>query len=109
MPCAARRAIRGMAAVACVYGAGFGDRRVFSLASGDARTRVGGKLVLVFPGQRGTSFSGWSKAKSALDTASSVSGWWLRVRLEVTEAVLSPKAIYATPDCDPNPERLLTP
>jgi len=46
---------------------------------------------------------GWSKAKSALDTASSVSGWWLHdlrrtlatglqrlgVRLEVTEAVLN--------------------
>jgi hypothetical protein len=48
-------------------------------------------------------FSGWSKAKSALDTASGVSGWWLHdlrrtlatglqrlgVRLEVTEAVLN--------------------
>src|SRR5262249_55449879 len=58
------------------------------------------KLALVFPGERGTSFSGWSKAKSALDTASGVSGWWLHdlrrtlatglqrlgVRLEVTEA-----------------------
>ena len=47
--------------------------------------------------------SGWSKAKSALDTASGVSGWWLHdlrrtlatglqrfgVRLEVTEAVLN--------------------
>ena len=46
---------------------------------------------------------GWSKAKSALDTASGVSGWWLHdlrhtlatglqrlgVRLEVTEAVLN--------------------
>jgi hypothetical protein len=29
------------------------------------------------PGERGTPFSGWSKAKSALDTASGVSGWWL--------------------------------
>ena len=61
------------------------------------------KLALVFPGERGTPFSGWSKAKSALDTASSVSGWWLHdlrrtlatglqrlgVRLEVTEAVLN--------------------
>jgi integrase len=61
------------------------------------------KLALVFPGERGTSFSGWSKAKSALDTASGVSGWWLHdlrrtlatglqrlgVRLEVTEAVLN--------------------
>src|SRR5215472_4024766 len=48
-------------------------------------------------------FSGWSKAKSALDTASGVPGWWLHdlrrtlatglqrlgVRLEVTEAVLN--------------------
>src|SRR6266487_3880649 len=56
--------------------------------------------ALVFPGERGTPFSGWSKAKSALDTASGVSGWWLHdlrrtlatgrqrlgVRLEVTEA-----------------------
>jgi integrase len=62
-----------------------------------------GKLALVFPGGRGTPFSGWSKAKSALDTASGVSGWWLHdlrrtlatglqrlgVRLEVTEAVLN--------------------
>jgi integrase len=58
---------------------------------------------LVFPGERGTPFSGWSKAKSGLDKASSVSGWWLHdlrrtlatglqrlgVRLEVTEAVLN--------------------
>ena len=59
------------------------------------------KLALVFPGERGTPFSGWSKAKSVLDTASGVSGWWLhdlrrtlatglqRPRLEVTEAVLN--------------------
>jgi integrase len=61
------------------------------------------KLALVFPGERGTPFSGWSKAKSALDTASGVSGWWLHdlrrtlatglqrlgVRLEATEAVLN--------------------
>jgi len=61
------------------------------------------KLALVFPGQRGTPFSGWSKAKSVLDAASGVSGWWLHdlrrtlatglqrlgVRLEVTEAVLN--------------------
>jgi integrase len=61
------------------------------------------KPALVFPGERGTPFSGWSKAKSALDTASGVSGWWLHdlrrtlatglqrlgVRLEVTEAVLN--------------------
>src|SRR5262249_20658543 len=59
------------------------------------------KLGLVFPGERATPFSGWSKAKSALDTASRVSGWGLHdlrrtlaaglqrlgVRLEVTEAV----------------------
>jgi len=57
------------------------------------------KLALVFPGERRTPFSGWSKAKSALDTASGVSGWWLHdlrrtlatglQRLEVTEAVLN--------------------
>ena len=61
------------------------------------------KLALVLSGERGTTFSGWSKAKSALDTASGVSGWWLHdlrrtlatglqrlgVRLEVTEAVLN--------------------
>jgi hypothetical protein len=55
------------------------------------------------PGERGTPFNGWSKAKSALDTASGVSGWWLHARrrtlatglqrlgvhLEVTEAVLN--------------------
>src|SRR6185503_17661262 len=55
------------------------------------------------PGERGTPFSGWSKAKSALDAASGVSSWWLHdlrrtlatglqrlgVRLEVTEAVLN--------------------
>jgi hypothetical protein len=35
------------------------------------------KLALVFPGERGTPFSGWSKAESALDAASGVSGWWL--------------------------------
>src|SRR5258705_12755038 len=49
------------------------------------------------------SSGGWSKAKSALDTLSGVSGWWLHdlrralatglqrlgVRLEVTEAVLN--------------------
>jgi hypothetical protein len=60
-------------------------------------------MVLVFPGERGTPFSGWSKAKAALDTASGVSGWWLHdlrrtlatglqrlgARLEVTEAVLN--------------------
>src|SRR6516165_2439967 len=33
---------------------------------------------LVFPGEHATPISGWSKAKSALDTASGVSGWWLR-------------------------------
>ena len=60
-------------------------------------------VKLVFPGERGTPFSGWSKAKSALDAASGVSSWWLHdlrrtlatglqrlgVRLEVTEAVLN--------------------
>src|SRR5262245_42276864 len=67
----------------------------------DANPRA--KLTLVFPGERGTPFSGWSKAKSALDAASGVSDWWLHdlrrtlatglqrlgVRLEVTEAVLN--------------------
>ena len=56
----------------------------------------------VFPGLRGT-FSGWSKAKAALDMRSGVTGWRLHdlrrtmatglqrlgVRLEVTEAVLN--------------------
>jgi hypothetical protein len=60
-------------------------------------------MTFVFPGERGTPFNGWSKAKSELDTASSVSGWWLHdlrrtlatglqrlgFRLEVTEAVLN--------------------
>ena len=59
--------------------------------------------TLIFPVEWGTPFSGWSKAKSALETASGVSGWWLHdlrrtlatglqrlgVRLEVTEAVLN--------------------
>ena len=60
-------------------------------------------LSLVFRGERRTSFRGWSKAKTQLDTSSGVSGWWLHdlrrtlatglqrlgVRLEVTEAVLN--------------------
>ena len=55
------------------------------------------------PWRARNALSGWSKAKSALDTASGVSGWWLHdlrrtlatglqrlgVRLEVTEAVLN--------------------
>ena len=67
----------------------------------DSQKTAGVKLV--FPGERGTPFSGWSKAKSALDAASGVSSWWLHdlrrtlatglqrlgVRLEVTEAVLN--------------------
>lgn len=58
---------------------------------------------LVFPGQRGTPFSGWSKCKAQLDTDSGVANWRLHdlrrtlatglqrlgVRLEVTEAVLN--------------------
>jgi integrase len=62
---------------------------------------TGGKVY--YSGERGTPFGGWSKAKSALDRASGVSGWWLHdlrrtlatglqqlgVRLEVTEAVLN--------------------
>jgi integrase len=57
---------------------------------------------LVFPGQRNTPFSGWSKAKAALDKVAGVSAWRIHdvrrtvatglqrlgVRLEVTEAVL---------------------
>jgi integrase len=58
---------------------------------------------LVFPGDRQTVFSGWSKCKTRLDTTSGVSNWRLHdlrrtvatglqrlgVRLEVTEAVLN--------------------
>ena len=59
---------------------------------------------VLFPGGRGTPFSGAGRnPKPALDTASDVSGWWLHdlrrtlatglqrlgVRLEVTEAVLN--------------------
>jgi integrase len=61
------------------------------------------KLALVFPGERGTPFGGWSKAKAAVDAACGVSGWWLHdlrrtlatglqrlgVRVDVTEAVLN--------------------
>ena len=75
----------------------------FRQAGGVQGAHQRAKLALVFPGERGTPFSGWSKAKSALDTASGVSGWWLHdlrrtlatglqrlgVRLEVTEAVLN--------------------
>jgi integrase len=58
---------------------------------------------LVFPGQRGTPFNGWSKSKAQLDKHSGVTGWRIHdlrrtlatglqrlgVRLEVTEAVLN--------------------
>jgi hypothetical protein len=44
------------------------DRRVFGLASGDARKRVGGKLALVFPGERGTPFSGAGRKRSQRST-----------------------------------------
>jgi integrase len=58
---------------------------------------------LVFPGQRGTPFNGWSKSKARLDKGSGVTGWRIHdlrrtlatglqrlgVRLEVTEAVLN--------------------
>jgi integrase len=58
---------------------------------------------LVFPGQRGTPFSGWSKSKAQIDKDSGVTGWRIHdlrrtlatglqalgVRLEVTEAVLN--------------------
>jgi hypothetical protein len=67
------------------------------LAAWPFRARQRAELALVSPGERGAAFSGWSKAKSALDTASGVSGWWLHetglqrlgVHLEVTEAVLN--------------------
>src|SRR5262249_28933669 len=66
-----------------------------------ARQRA--KLALVFPGERRTPFSGWSKAKSGLDAASGVSGWglqdlrrslayrveWLGWSLEVTDGGLN--------------------
>jgi hypothetical protein len=55
--------------------------------------------VFVFPGERRMPFSGWSKAKPALDTASGVSGATglqrLGVRLEVIGTVLSPRRIIA--------------
>jgi len=68
-----------------------------------ARAHQRAKLALIFPIEWGTPFSGWSKAKSALETASGVSGWWLHdlrrtlatglqrlgVRLEVAGAVLN--------------------
>jgi integrase len=58
---------------------------------------------LVFPGQRGTQFAGWSKSKAQIDKDSGVTGWRIHdlrrtlatglqalgVRLEVTEAVLN--------------------
>src|SRR5262249_28813595 len=44
------------------------------------------RMVLVFPGERGTPFSSWSKAKSALDTASSTGGI---VRLSATRGRVS--------------------
>jgi integrase len=58
---------------------------------------------LVFPGQRGSAFAGWSKSKAEIDGASGVSGWRIHdlrrtlatglqrlgVRQEVTEAVLN--------------------
>jgi integrase len=61
------------------------------------------KCELVLPGERATPFSGWSKSKARLDTASGVLNWRLHdvrrtvatglqrlgVRLEVTEAVLN--------------------
>jgi integrase len=63
----------------------------------------GSRKGLVFPGEGGKPFGGWSKAKAALDKASGVNDWRLHdlrrtaatglqrlgVRLEVTEAVLN--------------------
>ena len=59
--------------------------------------------ALVFPGQRGTAFSGWSKSKAEIDEHAGVTGWRIHdlrrtlatglqalgVRLEVTESVLN--------------------
>ena len=69
------------------------------LLGGPPRRRGG----LVFPGEGGKRFGGWSKAKLALDEASGITGWTLHdlrrtaatglqrlgVRLEVTEAILN--------------------
>src|SRR5262245_7395565 len=55
-----------------------------------ARQRA--KLALVFPCERGTPFSGWPKAKSALDTASGVSGWWLHDLRRTLATGLHPSA-----------------
>ena len=81
-----------------------GSARPFVDGPGDVQgAHQRAKLALIFPVEWGTPFSGWSKAKSALETASGVSGWWLHdlrrtlatgmqrlgVRLEVTEAVLN--------------------
>jgi integrase len=100
-PRAARSAVWRPWHVFTVRASGIG---LYSVSRAAMPARVsGGKLALVFPGERGTPFSGWSKAKSALDIASGVSGWWLHdlrrtlatglqrlgVRLEVTEAVLN--------------------
>ena len=63
----------------------------------------GRETDVVFPGQRGTPFNGWSKSKAQLDKGSGVTNWRIHdlrrtlatglqrlgVRLEVTEAVLN--------------------
>jgi hypothetical protein len=72
-------------------------QRVFKARRGERTGRLSSPASAERP------FSGWSKAKSALDSASGVSGWWLHdlrrtlatglqrlgARLEVTEAVLN--------------------
>jgi hypothetical protein len=60
-----------------VYGARFGDQRAIQSRERPCPHTSRAKLALVFANERGTPFSGWSKAKSALDIASGVSGWWL--------------------------------
>jgi integrase len=52
--------------------------------------------LLVFPGERGTPFSGWSKAKSALDAASGVSGWWLHDLRRTLATGLQPRRVVSS-------------
>ena len=68
MLCAARRAIRGMAAVACVYGMGFGDRACIQSRERRCPHARRGKLALVFPGERGTPFNGAGRKRSQRST-----------------------------------------
>jgi hypothetical protein len=99
-PRAARSVVWRPWHVFTVWASGIG---VYSVSRAAMPARASGGSWRSSSGERGTPFSGWSKAKSALDTASRVSGWWLHdlrrtlatglqrlgVRLEVTEAVLN--------------------